>query len=95
MGFKVGSASNGMVSQLFLALNRESISFCQSLVKNRVWFFTRLELGMFVRRSHFLISKDKTINKRPSLTMFRATEPAAMVINIGAISVFCVKFNVE
>ena len=41
------------------------------LVINRVWFLhSSLDMGMFLRRSHFFIIIEKEINKSPSQIMF-------------------------
>ena len=56
--------------------------FSAVLVINRVWFqHSSMELGMFNTRSYFFIIINKTENKSPSKLMFRATVPAATIIN--------------
>ena len=45
--------------------------FSAVLVINRVWFLhSNLDMGIYLRRSHFLIIVEKKINKSPSQIMF-------------------------
>ena len=58
------------------------IDFAHFGHKYGTWFFySILDLGMFLRRGYFFIISDKTINKTPLNIMLRATVPAATVIN--------------
>ena len=65
-----------------LVINK--VSILAILVKNRVWYFySHFELSMYLKRSHFLIIIDRTINKCHPQIIFRATVavPAKTVIN--------------
>ena len=56
-----------------LVINRvfELILQLAILVINRVWFLhSSLDLGTFLRRSHFFIIIEKKINKSPSQILF-------------------------
>ena len=49
------------------------VSSLAIMVINRVWFLhSRLDIGMFLRKSYFFITIDKTINKSPPQIMFMA-----------------------
>ena len=64
-------ALKSMVFQLFLVINRVSELILAILVMNRVWLLhPSLDLGTFLRRSHFFIIIEKKINKSPSQIMF-------------------------
>ena len=54
-----------------LVINRVFELILAILVINRVWFLhSSLDLGTFLRRSHFFIIIEKKINKSPSQIMF-------------------------
>ena len=58
------------------------VSILAILVLNRVQFqHSSLELGKFLGRSYLLIVINKAVNKSRSKLMFRATAPAATVVN--------------
>ena len=60
-----------MVFQLLLVINRVSELILAILVMTRVWLLhCSLDLGTFLRRSHFFIIIKKKINKSPSQIMF-------------------------
>ena len=54
-----------------LVINRVFELILAILVINRVWLLrSSLDLGTFLRRSHFFIIIEKKINKSPSQIMF-------------------------
>ena len=57
-----------------LVINRVSTEFkliSAILVINNVWFLhSNLDMGIYLRRSHFFIIMEKKINKSPSQIMF-------------------------
>ena len=54
-----------------LVINRVFELILAILVINKVWFLhSSLDLGTFLRRSHFFIIIEKKINKSPSQIMF-------------------------
>jgi len=67
---------------VILAINR--VLILAILVTNRVWFLhCGLELGVFLEEATFFIIINKTTDphKSPSKVIFRATVPAATVVN--------------
>ena len=56
---------------LYRYVRPQRVWFSAVLVINRVWFLhSSLDLGTFLRRSHFFIIIEKKINKSPSQIMF-------------------------
>ena len=54
-----------------LVINRVFELILAILVINRVWYLhSSLDLGTFIRRSHFSSFIEKKINKNPSQSMF-------------------------
>ena len=66
--------SKGYGVSAVLVINRVSTEFkliSAILVINNVWFLhSNLDMGIYLRRSHFFIIIEKKINKSPSQIMF-------------------------
>ena len=61
----------GFSAVLVIKINRVFELILAILVINRVWFLhSSLDLGTFLRRSHFFIIIEKKMNKSPSQIMF-------------------------
>jgi len=72
MGYIGMCGPKGYGFSAVLVINRVSIlADFATLVINRTWFLhSSLDMGMFLRRSHFFIINEKKISKSPSQIMF-------------------------
>ena len=69
MGYIVMCGPKGYGFSAVFVINR--VLILAILVINWVWFLhSSLDMGMFLRRSHFFIIIEKKINKSPSQIMF-------------------------
>ena len=71
MGYIGVCGPKGYGFSAVLVINRVFKLILAILVINRVWFLhSSLDMGTFLRRSHFFIIIEKKINKSPSQIMF-------------------------